>query len=348
VGARGCALGPGGKGRAGSPAKRVVAHAARIRSAVARIRIGLLSTAAINEAILAVRSDDAPFEVVAVSSRDAARAEAYAREHGIARAWPSYDALLADEEIDAVYIALPNALHHDWTLRALAAGKHVLVEKPYSWVPAQVEEAWAQAASGGLVLTEAYMWRHANQTRLLRELLPRVGEVQAVRAAFFGRLPREDDVRFVPALGGGALLDLGCYCVSACRLVLGEPDRVYGDAWLGRGGVDERFAGTLRFGPAVATFQCGFTATVNQLEVVGDQGVLLVPQAFVSPPGVVVLNGEEHRVDPGNHYRAELEDFCVAIRGERQVLNGREEMLGQARVLDALLRSAAAASPITL
>ncbi len=232
--ARRCALGPGSKGGAGSAAKRVVAHAARIRFAVARIRIGLLSTASINGAILDARTDDAPFEVVAVSSRDPARAEAYARANGIERAWPSYDALLADEGIDAVYIALPNALHHDWTLRTLAAGKHVLVEKPYSRVPAQVDEAWTQAEHRGLVLTEAYMWRHANQTRLLRELLSRVGDVQSVHAAFFGRLPREDDVRFVPGLGGGALLDLGCYCVSACRLVLGEPDRVYGEAWLGR------------------------------------------------------------------------------------------------------------------
>ena len=348
MGARGRALGSGSKGGAGSAAKRVVAHAARIRFAVARIRIGLLSTASINRAILDARTDDAPFEVVAVSSRDPAHAEAYARANGIERAWPSYDALLADEEIDAVYIALPNALHHDWTLRTLAAGKHVLVEKPYSRVPAQVDEAWTQAEHRGLVLTEAYMWRHANQTRLLRELLPRVGEVQSVHAAFFGRLPREDDVRFVPGLGGGALLDLGCYCVSACRLVLGEPDRVYGEAWLGRGDVDERFAATLRFGALVATFQCGFTATVNQIEVVGDQGVLHVPQAFVSPPGVVLLDGEEHRVEPGDHYRAELDDFCAAIRGERPVLNGRAEMLGQARVLDALLRSAAARSPITL
>jgi predicted dehydrogenase len=179
-------------------------------------------------------------------------------------------------------------------------------------------------------------------------LLLHVGEIQAVHASFFGFLPRVDDVRFVPELGGGALLDLGCYCVSACRLVLGEPGRVYGEAWLGRGGVDERFAGTLRFGDVVATFQCGFTATLNEIEVVGRDGVLSVPQAFVNPPGVVLVNGEEHRVEPGNHYRAELDDFCAAIRGERQALNGRAEMLGQARVLAALLRSADAGSPVAL
>jgi xylose dehydrogenase (NAD/NADP) len=317
-------------------------------AAVTRIRLGLLSTAGINAAILGGRAGDAPFAVAAVGSRDASRAQAYAHEHGIERAHGSYEDLLADEELDAVYIALPNALHHEWTMRALAAGKNVLVEKPYTRDPGQVDEAFDEAERRGLVLTEAYMWRHANQTALLRELLPRVGEIQAVQASFFGILPRDDDVRFVPELGGGALLDLGCYCVSACRLVLGEPGSVYGEAWLGRGGVDERFAGTLRFGGVVATFQCGFTATVNQIEVVGADGVLSVPQAFVNPPGVVLVNGDEHRVEPGDHYRAELDDFCAAIRGERHALNGRAEMLGQARVLAALLRSADGGSPVAV
>jgi xylose dehydrogenase (NAD/NADP) len=315
---------------------------------VTRIRLGLISTAGINGAILGARADDAPFSVDAVASRDGSRARAYAQAHGIERAHGSYEELLADDRIDAVYIALPNALHHEWTMRALAAGKHVLVEKPYTRVPQQIDEAWDEAERRGIVLTEAYMWRHANQTRLLRELLPLVGEIQAARASFFGILPREDDVRFVPELGGGALLDLGCYCVSACRLVLGEPTRVHGEAWLGRGGVDERFTGMLRFGDVVATIQCGFTATLNQIEVVGRDGVLFVPQAFVEPPGVVLMNGEEHRVEPGDPYRAELDDFCAAIHRERQVLNGRTEMLGQARVLDALLRSAADASPMRL
>ncbi len=171
-----------------------------------RIRFGLLSTAAINGAILGARADDAPFSVDAVGSRDASRARAYADEHGIVRAQGSYEDVLADSGIDAVYIALPNALHHEWTMRALAAGKHVLVEKPYTRVPEHVDEAWDEAERRGLVLTEAYMWRHANQTALVRELLPCIGEIQAARASFFGILPRDDDVRFVPELGGGALL----------------------------------------------------------------------------------------------------------------------------------------------
>ena len=184
------------------------------------------------------------------------------------------------------------------------------------------------------------MWRHAAQTQLLAQLLPRVGEIQAVRASFFGILPRADDIRFVPELGGGALPRPRLLLLQRGTARARRAGRVYGEAWLGRGGVDERFAGTLRFGDVVATFQCGFTARTNQIEVVGSDGVLLVPQAFVNPPGVVLLDGEEHRVEPGDHYRVELDDFCAAVRGEHPPLIGRAEMLGQARVLDALLRSA--------
>ena len=303
-----------------------------------RVRFGLLSTAAINGAVLGARSADASFELVAVGSRDGARAEAYARTHGLGRAHGSYGDLLADENVDAVYIALPNALHHEWTMRALAAGKHVLVEKPYTRFPKQVDEAWDEAERRGLVLEEAYMWRHSAQTRLMLDLLPRIGEVRAVHSTFTATLAREDDPRWVQELGGGALLDLGCYCVSAARLLLGEPDGVHGEARIGRGSVDEHFAGTLRFGDVVATFQCGFTSPlVDEIEVIGAEGVLRVPHAFVNPPGVVLLNGEEHRVEPGNAYGAELEDVCAAIRGERSVLLGRDEMRNQARTLATLL-----------
>jgi predicted dehydrogenase len=134
--------------------------------------------------------------------------------------------------------------------------------------------------------------------------------------------------------------------VSAARLLLGEPDRVHGEARIGRGGVDTQFAGTLRFGDVTATFQCGLRSSfANHLEVIGTEGILRVPSPFVDPPGLVVVNGEEHRVDPGNHYRAELEDVCAAIGGEGGVLLGRDDMRGQATVLDALLRSAAAHAP---
>jgi D-xylose 1-dehydrogenase (NADP+, D-xylono-1,5-lactone-forming) len=306
-----------------------------------RVRLGLLSTANINRAVLGARGPDAPFDVVAVGSRDGKRARAYAEANGIARAHGSYEELLADPHVDAVYVALPNALHHEWTLRALRAGKHVLCEKPYSARPDDVEEAWDEAERRGLVLTEGYMWRHGSQTRLLRGLLPRVGKIHALHVTFMARLGRADDPRWVRELGGGALLDVGCYCVSGIRLVLGEePQSVDGRAHR-RGEVDVRFDGTLRFGEVTATFSCSLVSALEQaIEVVGADAVLRVPQAFTRPRGIVLLDGEEHRVDPGDHYRDELDDFCAAIRGERPVLLDRAEMLGQARALDALLSNA--------
>jgi predicted dehydrogenase len=292
--------------------------------------------------VLGERSADAPFEVVAVSSRDGARAEAYAATHGIPRAHGSYDGLLADGDVDAVYIALPNALHFEWTMRALAAGKHVLVEKPFTRQPERVEQAWAEAERRSLVLVEGYMWRHSAQTRLLLSLLPQLGELQAVHSWFFDVVPREQDVRFVPSLGGGALLDIGCYCVGALRLIAGrEPDHASAEAVLGQGGVDERFTGMLRFGELTATFACGFHGKTNTLEVLGANGRLHVPRAFSDPDGVVVLNGEEHRTEAMDDYRAQLADFCAAIRGEHPPLIGREDTRGQAKALDDLLRAAA-------
>jgi predicted dehydrogenase len=239
-----------------------------------------------------------------------------------------------------VYIALPNALHHEWTMRALAAGKHVLCEKPYTRIPEQVDEAWDEADRRGLVLTEGYMWRHSAQTQLLRELLPRVGELHAIHTVFTARLSREDDPRWVRDLGGGALLDVGCYCVSAARLLAGsEPVQVAGESYVRRE-VDVRFSGALQFEGVTATFHCSLVSSVaHSIEAIGSEGVLQVPRAFMDQPGVVLLNGEEHRVDPGNAYRAELENFAAAIRGDEPILIGRAEMLGQARALDALLRA---------
>src|ERR1700710_1256944 len=150
------------------------------------MRIGLLSTADINGAILAGAAASDQVEVVAVASRDAAKAEAYAREHGIATAHGSYDDLLADPQVDAVYVSVPNSLHVDWSIRALEAGKHVLCEKPLSRRPAEVERVFDAAERNGVLCMEALMWRHHPQTLRLAELVAdgAIGELRLVRAAY--------------------------------------------------------------------------------------------------------------------------------------------------------------------
>ena len=156
-------------------------------------------------------------------------------------------------------------------------------------------------------------------------------------------------MRLVRELGGGALLDVGCYCVSASRLVAGrEPDRVYGEQSLRRGGVDEHFAGVLRFGEVLATFQCGFGSHETRgILAVGAKGELRAPDPWHASEARVFLNGVEHVTENIDPYRLQLQNFAAAIRGERPPLLGRADALGQARTLDALLRSAETGLPLT-
>jgi predicted dehydrogenase len=312
------------------------------------LRLGFLSTARIGDAILdgARRSGEA--EVVAVASRDAARAEAYTRERGIPRAHGSYEALLADPEVDAVYVALPNALHVEWAIRALEAGKHVLVEKPLSEDPAEVERAFDVADGAGLVLTEGFMYRHQPQAIRLKEFVDEgaVGTLRVVRAQFSFTLNRPGDVRLSPELGGGALLDVGTYCVNVSRHVAGEPVSAQAEQVVGETGVDVRFCAVMRFeGDVLGHFDCGFDLPRrHEVEVVGSDGVLRLSPAFGSDEGVltVVRGDEEERIElPETHrYALEVANFVRAVRGEEAPLLGRAESVGQARAL-ALLRRAA-------
>ncbi|HEX3268563.1 MAG TPA: Gfo/Idh/MocA family oxidoreductase [Gaiellaceae bacterium] len=240
---------------------------------------GLLSTARINRRLLKAAAETDRAGVVAVASRDAARAQTYAREHGIPKAYGSYEALLEDPEVEAVYISLPNALHVEWTLRGLEAGKHVLCEKPFSRRPEEVRQAFDLADSKHLVLSEAFMWRHHPQTKTLAALLDErvIGRLRIVRAAFGFRLESvhgTGDARLSPQLEGGSLMDVGCYCVNAIRLLAGEPKCVHGEQALGESGVDITFAGTLRCADDVlAHFDCGLVLPDRAaLEVVGEGG----------------------------------------------------------------------------
>lgn len=321
------------------------------------LRLGLLSTARINRAILGAAGVTDRVEVAAVASRDGARANEYAREHCIPRAHGSYEELLANSEVDAVYVPLPNRLHHEWTLRALAAGKHVLCEKPYSRRPTEVEEAFELAEGFGLVLMEAFMYRHHPQMRRVGELVSggAVGRLRAIRAVFRFRLDDETNVRLQPELDGGALMDVGCYCVSGARLLGGEPVRVQAEQVLGETGVDVAFHGTLRFADdVVAQFDASFVAQRHQrLEAIGDDGALVVEAPWRADWGGRVLlrrddEVEEIDVDPADSYVLELENFASVVEGRAEPLLGREDALGQARAIEVLFRAAETGASVAL
>jgi D-xylose 1-dehydrogenase (NADP+, D-xylono-1,5-lactone-forming) len=315
-----------------------------------RIRWGLLGTGLITRKLLRGARLSSELDVVAVGSRTLERGREFAAANGIGRVHGSYEDLLADREVDAVYISLPNSLHHEWTMRSLAAGKHVLCEKPYTRRPAEVVEAFDLADRGGLVLQEAFMWRHTPQVRRLVELLDRIGPVRTIRSTFSYVLGAETDVRVAAHLDGGSLMDVGCYCVSGARLVAGEPERVMAEQLLDGNGVERRLSGLMRFpGDVMATFTCGFdSATHETLEVIGRDGRILLPDPWHSTTGRILLDEEEILVEPTNPYMLELEDMGAAIRGERPALLGRADALGQARTIEALYRAAEASLPVTL
>jgi xylose dehydrogenase (NAD/NADP) len=317
------------------------------------VRWGLLSTARINDlAVLRPARQTDRAEVIAVASRDEGRARAYAREHGVERAYGSYEALLGDPDVEAVYISLPNSLHVDWSIRALEAGKYVLCEKPLSRHPEEVVRAFAAAESAGRLLMEAFMYRHHDQTRRLAETVEAgtIGELRQLRSSFSFTLDDPADVRLSPELDGGALMDLGCYCISGCRLLAGEPELVVGRQHIGPSGVDVRFAALLQFsGDIFAQFHCGFDLPdASGLEAIGSKERVLVREPVRCIDPHLELNGERVEVEDVDRYFLQLENFSSAIRGEAEPLLGRDDALAQARVIDALYRSAASGTAVSL
>jgi D-xylose 1-dehydrogenase (NADP+, D-xylono-1,5-lactone-forming) len=317
---------------------------------------GFLSTANINDKVLGGAAQSDRVDVIAVASRDAARAEAYARERGIERAYGSYEDLLDDPDVEAVYISLPNSLHVEWSIRALEAGKHVLCEKPLSRRAKFVERAFDVAEQSDRLLMEAFMYRHNPQTARLKELVDggAIGRLRLVRAAFSFPLADAENVRLNPSLDGGGLMDVGCYCVSGTRLLGGEPEQVYGQQVLSESGVDELFTGTMRFpGDVLGQFDAGLVLPErDELEAIGEEGSLFLDDPWHCQIPVIELRTagglEEIAVEPADSYRLELENLSDAIRGEAEPLLRREDAVGQARTIEALYRSAAEDRPVSL
>ena len=321
------------------------------------LRVGLLSTARINAKLAAGARASSRARVVAIASRERARAEAQARELGIERAHGSYEALLADPDVDAVYVSLPNELHHEWSLRAIAAGKHVLCEKPYSRSAEQVHEAFAAAGAAGVVLAEALMWRHHPQTLELAGLVAAgaIGELRMVRAAFSFLLDDPRDARLLEGPAGGGLLDVGCYCVSAARMLAGEPLSVTAQQLVTPAGFDRRLTATLAHGGDVLThFDCALDLPDrSELEAIGSAGVLRVSDPWHGVATGIELLGadgrsEHYEIAPANPYGCELDDFAGAVAGEHPPRLGLADALGQARTIDAVLTAAATGRRVTL
>ncbi len=248
---------------------------------------------------------------------------AYAREWGIERAYGSYEALLEDPAVDAVYVPLPNHLHAEWTVRAARAGKHVLCEKPIALSEAELDGIEAAAREAAVMVAEAFMYRHHPQTLEVKGLVDAgaIGSVRFVRGTFSFPLSRPNDVRLRPEWGGGCLWDVGCYPLSFARFVLGgEPVEVFGSAVPGATGIDETFAGQLVFPAGVLVqIDAGFRSPVRaELEVAGTTGVVRVrsPWRPREAQPILLTRGDETEtvtVEPTDRYRLEIEDLAEAL-----------------------------------
>lgn len=298
--------------------------------------------------------------VTAIGSRSQDTADAFAKACGIARAHPTYDALLADDTVDAVYISTPNALHHEWTLKALAAGKHVLCEKPIGVTAAEAEEMFDTAQKHGRRLMEAFMYRcHPLTAAWLGAIeAGEIGDVTLIRTSFCYRAHHIDgNVRYSVPLAGGALMDIGCYCVNLSRRVAGaEPASVHVTGRLHESGVDVFTAGTLVFpGGITASFTCGMdTQADNTTHIAGRDGWIEVPRAWkpLGDQSTYIVDGQNPPKQDGGGakrgreersvttdvplYGIEADAFAgVALDGDTPPVT-RDGSIGNMRVLDTM------------
>lgn len=297
-------------------------------------------------------------EVVAIASRDASVADAEARRLGIERSHGSYEALLGDPAVEAVYIPLPNHLHAEWTLRAAQAGKHVLCEKPLAMNADEAARIVKGCREAGVLLMEAFMYRLHPQWVRVRELVDsgRLGEVTAVQTFFSYRNLEADNIRNIAAYGGGALMDIGCYAIHVSRMLFGaEPDRV--DAVIRRDpafGTDAITSAVLDFGGRHATFTVSTQLESDQrVHIAGTEGRLVVEIPFNIPPDrptrllstaggdpPVAPNTEVIEVAPADQYAVQADTFSRAVLGEAPLPVQPEDAVANMQVIDKIRASA--------
>jgi predicted dehydrogenase len=305
--------------------------------------------------------------VHAVGTRSPENAAHVARAHTVPHVYDNYDAVLADPAVDAVYIPLPNHLHHTWTLRAFKAGKHVLCEKPLACTKAEAEEMANAATDAGLLLMEAFMYRFHPRSRRIKQIVSDglIGKPCLVRSAFCYHMDEEvlahgGNARLRPEMGGGALLDVGCYGISVARWLLGaEPTQVQAQATYHPDGVDVHLVGSLRFPDGgLGTIEASFVSALQQTyTVVGTEGAVELPHdAFIpwEKDAVYFMRGKDEEegrahVTPGiDQYQLMVEHFAEAVLGGGVLAFSPEESVRNMQALDALAKAGRSGKTVTL
>lgn len=319
---------------------------------------GLLSTARINRALIPPLKASKRNKLAAVASRTQEAADQYAREKKIPRALGSYEALLADPEIDVIYNPLPNHLHAEWTIKAVEAGKHVLCEKPLALSVDEVDAIRDAARKHGRVVMEAFMYRHHPQTLKVQEIIKSgvLGTLKLLRGSFSFFLSREKDVRLDPEMGGGSIWDIGCYPISYARTVVGEnPFEVFGWQVTGPTGIDETFVGQMRFSNNIyAQFDCSFAIPFHAfMEIIGSEGTLNIPKPFqpYENEKIYLTRGDKTemmKLKGQELYIGEVENMADAVLLGKEPRISLDDSRANVGVICALLESARVGKPITI
>jgi D-xylose 1-dehydrogenase (NADP+, D-xylono-1,5-lactone-forming) len=332
-----------------------------------RLRWGVLGTARIADKVVQGINLSNNGVLTAIASRDPGMARDWAAERNVPHAFGSYDNLLASDAIDAVYIPLPNGLHKEWTIRALQQGKHVLCEKPLAANADEVREIIAAAESTGLKAMEAFMYRFHPAVARLQQLLTEgaIGDLKVIRASFGFRLLRPADIRWSAGMAGGALMDVGSYCVNNARMIGGEPLAVSASSVLSSGGVDINTVGLLEFPNGVlSAIDCSFETGPGAhqgLVISGTDGRIYVANPFSrdeNDPVQIVVNdahdSERHgaaytiEVPAADHYHLMVEHFADAVLNDHPLAYTLQNSLANMTVIDALKEAARTGQKVTM
>lgn len=329
-------------------------------TATSPVRFGILGAAKILNRLMPAFRKSGAVEAVAIASRDADKAQEAAAGFDIRTAHAGYDALIADPNVEAVYIPLPNDQHAEWTKKAADAGKHVLCEKPLTPLADDAAELVAHCRAKNVRLMDGFMWPHHPRSPKLRAAMadPRLGSVRRINSVFTFRLEPLDgsNIRLHRNMGGGSLLDVGCYPVYGVRYLFGaEPTHVTASATF-QNDVDVSLTATLFFADGrEAWIECGFTAAMRQwLEVVGTHGRLFVKDLWVpDADGAFTVEpegGETERVATPGHDQivCMLDDFAAAVREGREAVPSPDEAVKTLRVLNAIDRAARAGGRVAV
>lgn len=317
-----------------------------------KVRWGIMSTASIGKRSVIPGIQESKRNVVeAVASRSLENAQAFADELGIPKAYGSYEELLNDPAIDAVYIPLPNHLHKEWTLKAANAGKHILCEKPIALDEKEAEEMIVACKNAGVILAEAYMYRHQKRYDDIRTLIHNgeIGDIRSLHGVFtFNGAQDTGNIRFTKEWGGGSIYDVGCYPISAARFLLDEePSAVTAHAFFSpdHGDVDMMASGIMEFSNGVSlTFDCGMWAEFrNELEILGSQGRIVMKEAFLGDQSYeIIKNGYTEKIldDNINPYALQADNFAEAVLDGKPIKFPADDIVHNIRAVKGTLISA--------